>query len=161
MRVTHPIHLLMPLLAACAASPNRYALSSLPESETTNGQVELRATVELVEQPLQGWDLVLDLSLLSSGRSRPMVVLSRTLLRSDGLRWQPCHLPPGDDPDTLRLRLYEEDSLRMVLRCQQIQRPERRLEIRVPISGAGGKGYVDLVFGGLSSSYDPDNWELD
>ena len=156
------IHALV--LAAVMGCPHQaglYQLPVLPDSDLGTDKLDVRATVELQYQPTQGWDMVLDLHLHAHRGVRPLVDLSRTLVRSDELRWNGCSLPKAEDPDTLRLRLYEEEAIRLVLRCEQIQRPEHLLEVRVPVSGAGGRGYLELAFRGVDNAADASFGELD
>ncbi len=152
---------LLSLAVGCAYPAGHYRLASLPSSDMGTEYLGVRAKVELEHEPARGWDMVLDLNLHAHAGKRPLVDLSRTLLRSDELRWVSCQLPPDDDPNHLRLRLHEEESIRLILRCQQVQRPERKFELRVPLSGAGGKGYLDLAFTGVSNADDASSWELD
>jgi hypothetical protein len=157
----HSTHLLLLLsLSGCAQQATRVPLQALPSSELGTGQLDVRASVELEFTAMHGWDMVLDMQLMSD-QVRPLVDLSRVLLRSDEQRWVPCSLPPEDEPDHLRLRMREGESLHLVLRCVQVQRPARRLELRLPISGAGGKGYLDLAFTGVENADDNSAWELD
>jgi len=149
------------LLAGCPHQAGLYPLQSLASSDQGTEKLDLRASVELQYKPSQGWDMLVDMQLHAHEGVRPLVDMSRTLLRSDEQRWTPCTLPPDEDPDSLRLRLYEEESIRLVLRCEQIQRPAHKLEIRLPISGAEGKGYVDLAFNGVENADDASSWELD
>jgi hypothetical protein len=148
-------------LLGCRAQPSFVPLRALPESELGTDHLDLRATAELQYAPSRGWDLVLDMNLRALDGARPLIDMSRVMWRSDGLRWTPCRLPPEEDPDTLRLRLHEEESIRLVMRCEQVRRPSERLELRLPVSGAGGKGYVDLAFPGVDNASDDSPWELD
>jgi len=147
--------------SGCAYKAGLYPLQTLPESNRGTEHLTVQSKVELLYQPTRGWDLLLDLQLRAESGRRPLVDLSRTMLRTDGLRWVSCRLPPEEDPEHLRLRLYEEESVQMLLRCIDNQRPESRLEIRVPVSGAGGRGYLELVYSGLSNANDASSWELD
>jgi hypothetical protein len=145
----------------CPPPARLVPLRALPESDLGAEHLDLRAVAELQYTPNSGWDLVLDMHLRALDGARPLVDMSRVMWRSDGLRWTPCRLPPEEDPDTLRLRLREEESIRLVLRCEQVRRPAERIELRLPVSGAGGKGYVDLVFPGVDNASDTSPWELD
>lgn len=149
------------LLSGCPNQARLVPLQPLASSELGTEHLDLRATVELQYLPTRGWDMVLDMHLHAHEGVRPLVDMSRTMWRADGVRWTSCTLPPEEDPDTLRLRLYEEESIRLVLRCEQIQRPARSLEVRLPVSGAGGKGYLDLAFTGVDNADDTTSWELD
>ena len=151
----------MVMLAGCAYPAGLYRLETLPSSDVGTEHLGVRAKVELDHQPVQGWDMVLDLHLHAHAGKRPLVDLSRTMLRSDETRWISCQLPPEEDPDHLRLRLHEEEAIHLVLRCLQVQRPERQIEVRVPLSGAGGKGYLELAFSGVGNAGDASSWELD
>lgn len=148
-------------LLGCPHQAGLYPLQALPDSDTGTEQLDVRAAVELQHQPSRGWDMVLDLHLHAHRGVRPLVDLSRTMWRADELRWTPCDLPADEGPDTLRLRLYEEEAIRLVLRCEQIQRPEGKLELRVPVSGAGGRGYLEFSFTGVDNAQDASSWELD
>jgi hypothetical protein len=153
--------LLLGGLLGCPHQAGLVPLQALPDSDTGTEKLDARAAVELQVQPSQGWDLVLDLHLHAREGVRPLVDLSRTMWRADGLRWTPCDLPADEDPDSLRLRLYEEEAIHLVLRCEQIQRPASRLELRVPVSGAGGRGYLEFMFNGVDNADDRSAWELD
>jgi hypothetical protein len=148
---------LLSLVAGCSYPAGRYPLEALPGSDSGTGNALTSARVALEHDPTTGWALVLDLVVEAERGARPLVDLSRVLLRSDRTAWVPCHLPPEDDPALLRFRLEEEERLQLVLRCVEVRRPERRLDVRVPLSGAGGKGYVDLVFSGVQTTGDPDD----
>ena len=156
----HPV-LLAAVLAGCPHQAALVPLQALASSDQGTDHLDLRAAVELQYQASQGWDLVLDMHLQAHEGARPLVDMSRVLWRSDGQRWTACKLPREEDPNSLRLRLHEEESIRLVLRCEQIQRPSRSLELRLPVSGAGGKGYLDLAFTGVDNADDTTSWELD
>ena len=153
--------LLLLLLSGCAYPAGRYRLEALPSSDVGTEYLGVRAKLELEHEPMQGWDMVLDLNLHAHAGKRPLVDMSRTMLRSDETRWVSCHLPPEEDPDHLRLRMQEEEAIRLILRCQQVARPERKFEVRLPVSGAGGKGYLELAFSGVGNADDASSWELD
>ncbi|MFH1467464.1 MAG: hypothetical protein ABIO70_23975 [Pseudomonadota bacterium] len=155
MHIPRPALALAALAGSCAFPAGRYPLEGLAESEVGRGNYVYSAKVTLDHRLTEGWDLILDMVVWTE-RETPMVDLSRVLIRADGTAWDSCHLPPGDDPSTLRFRLEEEERLPLILRCVGIRRPEQRLEVRVPISGTGNKGYVDLVFAGVRTSGDPD-----
>ncbi len=163
LKTTQLMHVVTLSLAAvgCAYPAGHYRLDTLASSDVGTQYLGVRAKVELEHLPVQGWDLILDLHLHAHSGKRPLVDLSRTMLRSDDTRWVSCQLPPEEDPDHLRLRLYEEEAIRLILRCLQVQRPEQQLEVRVPLSGAGGKGYLELAFAGVATSGDAGGLELD
>ncbi len=158
-------HGILPVLAGsllgCPYHEGLYPLQTLPASELGTDHLDLRAKVELQYKPTKGWDLVLDVHLHAHEGVRPLVDMSRTMWRSDGVRWTTCSLPSYVDASDLRLRLYEEEAIHLVLRCVHIQRPTQKLEVRLPVSGAGGKGYFDLVFSGVDNAKDASAWELD
>jgi hypothetical protein len=147
---------LLCLAAACSLPAGRYPLEALAASEPGTGAARCSARAELDYQPHEGWALILDLQVRAEDGTRPLVDLSRVLLRSDATPWTPCRLPPGEDPALLRFRMEEEEELRLVLRCVELRRPQERLELRVPISGTGGKGYVDFAFSGTDNTGDPE-----
>ncbi len=149
------------MLIGCPQQSSLVRLQALADSDLGTEKLDVRATVELQYEPTRGWDMVLDLHLHAHQGVRPLVDLSRVMWRSDELRWTPCDLPPDENPDHLRLRLHEEEALRLVLRCEHIRRPARKLELRVPVSGAEGKGYLDLAFTGVENFDDRTSWELD
>jgi hypothetical protein len=139
---------LVPLALACGYPPGFYELNALSagDDESLTGVL---ARVEVEHTPAGAWDLTLLIDLDNGSPSRPLVDLSRTLLRVDGMPWRPCRLGPDARPDDLRFRLGEFERRRVVVTCQDIPRPDRSLEVRVPVSGLGTRGYVDLPFEGL------------
>jgi hypothetical protein len=151
MRLAPPALFLAVLAGGCPLPAGRYPLEGLAGAEVGRDRTVAAARATLEHDPTEGWDLILDL-VVQTERETPLVDLSRVLLRSDGTAWTPCHLPGGDEPDTLRFRLEEGERLPLVLRCVGIRRPQERLEVRVPISGTGDKGYVDLVFSGVRNA---------
>ena len=149
------------LVAGCRYPAGTYPLKALPGSEVDLEKVAITPLVELEHTPTTGWDLSLQMQVRAELGVRPLVDLSRTMLRSDQVRWMSCTLPADMNVEDLRIRLYEEENIKMQLRCLDIQRPEERLELRIPISGTGSRAYVEMTFCGVSGELEAESMQLD
>lgn len=134
---------------SCRFPPGRYPLEALADPVASEGVV-FRGTADLEQTGNASWNLSLGLLIDNGSPEGVLVDLSRAMIRADETRWLTCRTTPGTDPSTLRFRLKEFQVERLALDCLDIPRPNRSFQVRIPLSGAGTAGYVDLSFGGVT-----------
>ncbi len=138
------------LPGACMWPAGYYDLETLPESDIWLEKLTLTAVkAQLYHDPVQGWDLHLTIGMQAKTGYRPLVDFSRLMLRADEVLWMECDSPDDVQVDSLRFRVEGEEPVVINVVCQSVQRPESKLEIRFPATGAGGRGYAELSFSGL------------
>lgn len=120
-------------------------------SDQEIGELKVQVLTDVHSVPARGWDLELQLALDWRGQERSRVDLTRALVRVDEVTWSPCRPPADVDRDSLLLVLEPGAHRTATLRCQDIPKPGRRLEVRIHVTGTGTPGgYLDLSFSGVN-----------
>ena len=94
--------------------------------------------MELKYEPHTGWDLHATIELLYAGQGRPRIDLSRAMVRVDEGTWENCDLPPDTDLETMIVVLQPTERVTRGLVCEEVPRPYRSIDVRIPASGTGG-----------------------
>jgi hypothetical protein len=136
-------------VAACAVPPGQYPLEALPDHDPSAEGLRVVGNADLEQSSTATWNLSITVDLETDERHRPLVDFSRVLLRADGAEWRPCDLPDQTDLTKLRLRMEEFQRQRFTVDCENVQRPEHEIEVRIPVSGTGDRAYLELAFSGL------------
>ena len=141
-------------LLACAYPVGRYPLAAPSDPSASVQYLDVEVAPVLENRGAKGWDLELQLEIAAQPGHSPWVDLSRVMLRTDGLRWLPCRAVDPEtraaiEPSPLRFQDVQLHSTTLV--CEAIARPSRMIEVRIPATGAGGKGYLELSIDGLRS----------
>ena len=157
MTSLRPISLLLlaVTLVGCPFPVGRYALVPPidPDGAVQFLDVDVRPFLE--NRGTEGWDLELQLEVAAHPGHTPWVDVGRVMLRVDGLRWLPCRAIDAETRRSIQpppLRFLESQLQSYTLVCAAIARPNRSIEVRIPATGAGGKGYLELAIDGLRNS---------
>ncbi len=140
--------MLMLLPIACIPA-GTYPLQALPETDGALDFLHAQGVATLDHDPSQGWDLQLDLTLRNDGQGRPRVDLVNAHVRVDEVSWAACRHPDTVDQEKLFLTLGPGEQVLTTLTCLDVPRPQSSLEVRFGATLAGGRGVVELRYGGV------------
>lgn len=140
------------LAGGLACAPRAPTLLSPLAGALTNGELTVGSAARIEQVPASGWDLAVELDLTWRGQHRVRLDLSRTLVRVDGLTWTPCRPPAETSGSSLFVSLEPGDMQQVTLRCEDVARPHRSVEVRLHATGTGGTGVMELSYGGLDGS---------
>jgi hypothetical protein len=144
-------------LMGCPFPAGRYDLPPPVAAAATVEYLDVSVRPVVFNLGVKGWELELQFDFAARPGTYPFVDPSRTMLRIDGQRWLPCKILDAETGASLRPKMirFKESSIQsFTLVCSQVPRPNRSIEVRMPATGAGGKGYIELTIDGLRGSLD-------
>ncbi len=136
------------LLTACIPA-GTYALQALPDVEAPLDFLHTEGAASVDYDPTRGWDLTVAITIRNDGQGSPRVDLVNSHTRINGVAWAPCRHPAAARQDLLFLTLSPGESVTRTLICEDVPQPSAGLELRFGATNAGGRGVVELSFGGV------------
>jgi hypothetical protein len=142
------IRWLTPLLLLGCLPKGQYALrpaGAMPNS----GEFQLTADIAFDHVPGKASDLVAHLNFTYNGDQPARINLARTYVRIDGVNWLRCRTGEDFDKDSLIQVIQPKTTLEFNLRCRDVARPYKSVEMRFETAGIGMKGTVEMSFEGI------------
>ncbi|MFT5684966.1 MAG: hypothetical protein ACI8RZ_005911 [Myxococcota bacterium] len=136
------------LLTACIPA-GTYALQALPDAEAPADFLVASGEAAVLYEPTRGWDLSVAVTIRNDGQGSPRVDLVNSHIRVNGFAWAPCRYPADVNQDLFFLTLSPGESVTRTLICEDVPQPSTGLELRFGATNAGGRGVVELSFGGV------------
>jgi hypothetical protein len=120
-------------------------ISPMPNS----GQFQLVADLAFDHVPGKSSDLVAKLKFAYQGDQAARINLARTFVRIDGVSWLKCRTGRDFDKDSLIQVIQPNQELSVNLRCKDIARPYKAVELRFETAGIGMRGTVEIKYEGV------------
>ncbi len=135
------------MLAGCLPK-GRYALKPMG-AMPNSGQFQLAADLWFDHIPGKSSDLIAKLKFSYQGDQPARINLARTFVRVDGVSWLRCRTGQDYDKDSLIQMIQPSQELDLELRCRDVARPYKSVELRFETAGIGMKGTVAIMYDGI------------